>query len=211
MPGKRVVLIIGGEHHPFEAFGNFASALWSSLGHEVEVTRDRDALLASRLKGVDVLAAYTQGGALSPAQEEGLLGYVAGGGAFLAIHGATASWKEHSEYIAMVGGVFRAHGPVAPFQVHFTETASPITQGLDDFEIVDELYLLDRHDPGRVNLLAYTLWEGRPEPMLYTRTHGRGRVCYLALGHDERAYNNETFQALLGRSLQWCAGEPGGI
>ncbi|MBN1344888.1 MAG: Gfo/Idh/MocA family oxidoreductase [Phycisphaerae bacterium] len=43
--------------------------------------------------------------------------------------------------------------------------------------------------------------------MAYTRTQGEGRVGYLALGHDERAFNNLAFQSQVVRQLRWATGE----
>jgi uncharacterized protein len=207
MTEKSLLLMIGGEHHPFDAFGAFAKQLFEDTGcWRVTVTTDRNAFRADRIAAYDAAAAYTQGGHLTPAQEDGLLGFVRQGGGFAGIHCATASWKENSAWIEMINGVFISHGPVAPFPVAFTAAESPITEGIDNFVIEDERYIHDRFDPDKVQLLATTPADEGDIPMIWTREFGSGRVYYLALGHDERAYERPEFKALLLRGVEWAAG-----
>ncbi|MCP4640861.1 MAG: Gfo/Idh/MocA family oxidoreductase [bacterium] len=42
--------------------------------------------------------------------------------------------------------------------------------------------------------------------MAYTKSYGDGRVFYLALGHDERAFGHPSFQKLALRGVDWAAG-----
>jgi hypothetical protein len=42
--------------------------------------------------------------------------------------------------------------------------------------------------------------------VLYAREYGAGRVVYLALGHDLRAWGEPPVRALVRQSLRWAAG-----
>ena len=206
MDSTKVLLMLGGEWHPFEEFGEYVKGLLEATArYSMTLTEDRGAFLADRIREYDIVAAYTQGGHLTEEQEQGLLEFVRDGGCFVGIHCATASWKENRGYIGMIGGVFRAHGPVEVFRVGITEAASPITEGLAPFEIEDELYLLDRFDPAGVALLAMTETEDGPQPIAYTKPYGEGKVYYLALGHDNRAFRHPAFRDLLLRGFDWAA------
>ena len=82
----------------------------------------------------------------------------------------------------------------------------PIVAGLSNFSILDELYyrpqITDKVDP-----LITAKWGGVEHPMLWVRLYGEARVCYCALGHDGRSFENRTFQVLLKRSTLWVAKE----
>jgi type 1 glutamine amidotransferase len=70
--------------------------------------------------------------------------------------------------------------------------------------ITDEQYILD-YDP-RVNVLANALYKGKTMPVMWTKPWGKGRVFYLALGHDPKACEQDMFKKLLIRGAQWAAG-----
>ena len=42
-------------------------------------------------------------------------------------------------------------------------------------------------------------------PVMHAREVGRGRVVYLALGHDERGWSVPTFGALLRGAIRWAS------
>ena len=105
-------------------------------------------------------------------------------------------------YIDMIGGRFVKHSLYHEFQVQIEDKEHPITQGVVDFKITDELYILDRA-PQNAHLLAAAVWEDKSQPMVYTRKHGKGNVLYNALGHDEAAFNNPMFQKLVVGGIKW--------
>ena len=41
---------------------------------------------------------------------------------------------------------------------------------------------------------------------MYVREHGRGRVCYVALGHDMRAWGSPHFRQLVRQAVLWAGG-----
>ena len=75
---------------------------------------------------------------------------------------------------------------------------------MEDFGIDDEFYVLEYAPDVRV--LAERVTGDGSEPILYVRDHGRGRVCYIALGHDARAWGNPGFRQLVRQATLWAAG-----
>src|SRR5262249_9538133 len=49
-------------------------------------------------------------------------------------------------------------------------------------------------------------WGGKQQPLAYAKSEGKGRVVYLANGH-ESALNNPSLQRIVVRSIRWAAGE----
>jgi len=172
----------------------------------VEVTTDRNALKRDAIRRFDAVMVYTQGGKLTRDQEAGLLGFVKRGGAFIGLHGATASWQENAGYIEMLGTAFAEHGPVLEFPVTVNPSACWVTDRVPDFRIMDEFYILDKYDPKSIEVLATAQWKNKTHPIMYAKSYGDGQVFYLALGHDERALNHPTFRKLVVRGIDWALG-----
>jgi len=79
----------------------------------------------------------------------------------------------------------------------------PIIARLTEFAVTDEQYITD-YDP-RGNVVASALWKGDKMPVVWTKTWGKGKVFYLALGHDPNACKAEVFETLLVRGCLWAA------
>jgi len=46
-----------------------------------------------------------------------------------------------------------------------------------------------------------------PYPIAWCRELGAGRVLYNAMGHREDVWDHEMFQAWVGDTIEWAAGE----
>lgn len=211
MAKKRVLMLIGGQWHPWQACAEIYKDFVERSGrYLVEVTEDCDALKADSIKRYSAAVVYAQGGKLTSAQETGLIEFVKSGGAFVGLHSATAAFRENSGYIEMVGGEFATHGPVTEFPVNIVDHEHMITARVPDFRITDEFYTLDKLDAAAVRVLAEGQWTGKKHPLAYVKEYGTGRVFYLALGHDERAFTHPEFQKLALRGLDWALGRKPG-
>ncbi|NDJ52091.1 MAG: hypothetical protein GYB68_03280, partial [Chloroflexi bacterium] len=81
--------------------------------------------------------------------------------------------------------------------------ASAIFTGIEGFSVRDELYRHDYQPDCEVHFVV-DLGEDI-EPVVWTRSHSRGRVCYCSLGHTVSAMRHPTTQAILQRGLAWVA------
>ncbi len=197
---KNALLLIGGDYHPFIRCGQLlAEALFRSGACQMTIADDREQL--AHLAGYDLVIIYTQGGALTPAQEAGLCDFVARGGGLIGIHSATASFTENERYLELIGSRFVSHGPLTEFAVAFSDHDHEITRRCSDFRVVDEFYLLE--PKSEFQTLATGSWHFQPHPLVYVKSYGAGRVFYTALGHDERAFAQPEFQKLIHRAVRW--------
>ena len=78
----------------------------------------------------------------------------------------------------------------------------PITEGIPDFTIQDELYIHARFTDS-VSPLIEGEWEGQRHPMLWARDFEPARVCYNALGHGVEAFEHPQNRLLLKRGVLW--------
>jgi type 1 glutamine amidotransferase len=127
----------------------------------------------------------------SEAQQQAIFEYVRSGHGYISIHAADnaaadwlPAWKE------MLGGVFSHKGlpdgktKKGSYTVKIVDTQSPITQGLKDFPLKDELYYQMQMMPD-VQPLAVIEYQGTAWSVAWVRTFGRGRVFHTNLGHRD--------------------------
>lgn len=198
-------LTITDQYHPSEKLGG---ALTEWLKHDASLRvvekHDKSALSEPDFASFDILLTCLDWNAQALTEEEGdrLIRWVQNGGKFIGIHGATAVSAERTRYIDLIGARVTHHSPYHEFPVVIVNAAHPITAGMSDFRITDELYCLDRNPVG-AELLATAHWKDKDYPMLYTKRVGKGVVVYNALGHDTAAYENPAFKELVLRSVAW--------
>jgi len=147
---------------------------------------------------------------LSDLGKKNLVNFVQGGKGFYVQHLASASYGDWEEFGKMCGRHWvmgtSGHGPRSVFECNITKTAHPITKGMKDFEIDDELYAKLQGDGPIVALVtADSDWSNRIEPILFTCSHGKGRCVHNALGHDRKAITNPGCEKLIARGVEWAA------
>lgn len=200
----KTLVFAGGEIHDYKGCGKAAVDALSER-KEFDITYvedDLDVLIAPGLEPYDLIVFYYTVGTITDAQKNGLLNFVASGKGFAGFHSAADSFRECPEYSAMVGGYFTTHPSYREYQVSVVDPEHPITEGITEFSVEDEQYILD-FDP-RVNVLCSALWKGKAMPVAWTKNWGEGRVFYLALGHDPAACQHEMFCLLLQRGALWA-------
>lgn len=130
--------------------------------------------------------------------------YVYKGGSFFALHSASASFKKVPRYFEILGGRFLRHDRVMQYEVKSPvptqpspTTSNPDFSDITPFMVFDELYI---HEYSNVDVRLVTV---NNEPVLWTKLFGKGKVCYLSLGHTAQTLKEEPVKEIIHRSLQW--------
>jgi uncharacterized protein len=200
----------------------------------------------ARLAASDVLITYTCDLMPAPAEAAALRDFLERGGRWFALHGTNSILRfldsglvdtpeERPDVMELLGTQFKAHPPIGPFKVEVVNRDHVLTRGIDDFEVVDELYLSTPTAP--IDILMQTRftgeatgfvakdWQDAVVPILYQRDFGRGGVIYVTLGHcrshhdvmqllpfwphpERCAWNYPVYYELLRRGIRWAAQEP---
>jgi uncharacterized protein len=196
--GKAVLLLSGGqrEHHGYrdQAF-YLAGALEDTGRFRVTIVEDAAILETPALDKYDlvILTADRRDPEFkfTGPQQDALVSYVERGHGFIAIHGADNAAPDWSpELRKMLGGVFSHVGlpdsktRKGTYTIEIVDTSHPITKGLTEFEIKDELYYHLQMQPG-VEPLATTEHEGEDWPVAWAIPYGKGRVFHTPLGHRD--------------------------
>jgi len=203
----KTLLFSGGEIHDGIACGTEIKGALEAAG-DFEITRvdnDLSVFESPGLDAYDLLVFYYTVGTITDAQKNGLLNWVASGKGFAGAHSAADSFRDCPEFRSMIGGFFVTHPAYRDYQVSIADPEHEITKDLKEFMVRDEQYVTD-YDP-RNQVLASALWEGGAVPVAWTKSWGKGRVFWLALGHDPAACQHEMFRLLMARGAKW-AGTP---
>jgi type 1 glutamine amidotransferase len=146
--------------------------------------------------------------------ETDFLRYINEGGGFLSFHAGASSFYDWGAYHRIgIGrwGKETSHGPVTLGRIYGFDQGHPVTKGMSDFFITDEIWEKSDIYPGSKvigSLSAKDAKDGHPieATAIFTNQTGKGRSFFTTLGHDERALLNTGLQTLLLRAAQWCAG-----
>ena len=239
---RNAFLVAGGRYHDID----FARAeILKLLAEEPEIrTRiAEDYADTEAIAAADFLVSYTCDVAGTPDQQKALAEYVHGGGRWFALHGTNSvlemlaqgvkTPRGHDALMQTLGSQFLAHPPIGKFQVTVSAPDHPLVAGIDAFEVEDELYLCEYHEPieplleTRFNGTAPGFLEGEfpddePRLVMYLHKVGEGEVLYLTLGHcrskydmrpvmdtypttERCAWQYPVFYELLRRGIRWAA------
>ncbi|MDE0317185.1 MAG: ThuA domain-containing protein [Candidatus Poribacteria bacterium] len=206
METLKSLIFVGTEgiYHDHEGNGQYLTTMLNDAENiEADFSRDYD-VLADGLDVYNTVLFYTDVGELTAAQETGLLNYIRSGGGFFGLHTAAASFRESEDYHSMLNGFFNGHSPYMDFTVNVGDSEHPISTGLTDFEVTDELYYL-KHNPDTSHHLmhAYDHTKDETHVMAFHHKYGEGRVFYFALGHDMVVLENPSFQEVIRRGVLW--------
>lgn len=209
----RALILAGGwaGHHPVR-IADLISEKLASHGFQVRIETSLD-MLANRetMSSFDLIVPNWTMGTLTNEQSQGLQNAVREGGSGLGgCHGGMGdAFRGNLNYEWAVGGHFVGHPHVGDYEVKRTALVDPITSILpESFTYQSEQYYM-MVDPS-IRILAETdyLYEGNSVkmPVVWTKTWGRGRVFYSALGHDPSEF--EKYPLVLEmtvRGLLWAA------
>jgi len=213
----RVLVVSGGhefEHKPFyDVFNSIPSITYDTL-----VQPQANALISSpEVNRYDVLVFYDMFDLISPTQQEVYINLLTKGASMIFLHHALVSYQNWPEFIKIVGGQYHTHPVVvngdtlrASYEhdvnipVKVEDKKHPVTQGISDFEIVDEVYG-DVEILGSVKPLLSTTHPKSMRYLAWINHYGNSDVLYIQLGHGPSGYSNPNFRKLIQQAIEWSA------
>jgi type 1 glutamine amidotransferase len=165
-------------------------------------------------------------GRWSEDQEKAFTDYIRKGGGAVVFHAGGSSfygWQDYHKIAIGRWGKKTSHGSIGPAEVMYTDEKHPVTKGLKDFSITDEIWENTEIHPGAVVLGTVqkmtddgrlmtdgrlrTTDDGRQMtdgiPAIMVGKYGKGRSFYTILGHDEKVLGNAELQKLLINGALW--------
>ena len=209
---KKALIFWGGwdGHTPRETTELFARQL-EPHGFDVTVVNSLEPLEDhAALMKLDLIIPIWTMGQISEAQLKGLNEAVRGGVGIAGVHGGMCdAFRRRIEYAWMTGGQFVGHPHVGEYTVRLTGVKSPITKGMKSKFVYDSEQYYMITDPS-ITVLAETVyaWEGKDVvmPVAWTKTWGKGRVFFSALGHTAAEVKKyPEVLAMTTRGMLWAA------
>jgi uncharacterized protein len=199
-----------------------SKAILAQLGRnsgsfEVTATEDTSEFSTENLKRYAAVMFYTTGEVpMSSAEKTALLDFVRSGGGFLGVHSATDTFYSWPDYLDLIGGYFNGHPWHQAVTIDVVDPGDPLVGFLgNSLQFEDEIYqigdfdyrgshVLLRLDQGSVDLTkpgVHQRFYGWP--LAWTRSFGRGRVFYTALGHEASVWQDARYQRILANAIVW--------
>jgi len=216
-----ILLLSGKNNHDWQKTTPAIQSILENTGHFlVTVTENPEKLKPEELDQYDVIMSNwntwpdVTGQRWNPELEKAFLAFVAKGKGVVIIHAGSSTLQDWPEFQQIAGGSWElgstGHGPVHTFKVSIENSNHPITKGLEDFYIRDELWHRTKFHPGvKVLCSAYSSPEkkgtGQNEPVTVTTQYEKGRCCYFVLGHDTSTMQNIAWQTIMLRATEWAA------
>jgi len=223
---KRALVVTyaqGFKHSSRQLAGETVKALGQKTGawEVIGIADDKDALnqalTAEKLKDLDlVFFANTTGDlGLTPENHQAFYDWIRKGGAYAGVHSASDTYHGDADYLDLVHGEFKTHGPQVKVTVYNQDPKHPATRDLPpSFEIYDEIYQFKNWDRSKVHVLLSMNRHPDPQhmneagdfPVAWTNRLGEGRMFYTSLGHREDVYQNELYLKHLTGGMMWALG-----
>lgn len=245
-PAKRIDahFVAAGKYHDIDFARLELLKLLAEHPH-VRTTVACDYADTERLKKCQFLITYTCDLMPSTDEAKAIRAWLEAGGKWLALHGTNSilvftadglvdAPDDRPDVMEMLGTQFKAHPPIGPFDVEVVNKDHELTRGIQNFSIVDELYLtsvtadidmlMQTSFDGKATGFVHDQWKDAVVPILYTRDFGKGRIIYNALGHCRGHYdlpgmqdfyphkeicswNYDVYYDLLRRGISWAMRE----
>ena len=216
---KLKVLVITGGHGFEEApfFEVFKANPEITFTHAAHAKTNATAWERDDLLTHDVVVLYDMPRNITDTQKAKFLSLFDKGVGLVVMHHALVSFQQWPDYERIIGGRYpesAGQGGVVKADVGYEHDVDvpvvivakdhPVTAGLKDFTIHDEIYWGYRVGKD-VTPLITTTHPKSGKPLAWCRTEGKSRVVYLQLGHDHAAFENQNFRRLVAQSIRWTA------
>ncbi len=129
------------------------------------------------------------------------------------LHHSQCSYQDWEGYKTIVGGKYHeekntpqtsSYQHDVTFTVKISDPKHPVTRGLKDFEILDEVYGNTEVLPGVTPLLT-TDHPQSSKIIGWTHQIEKSRIVYIQPGHDKNAYQNAQYRQLVRQAINFVA------
>lgn len=217
----RVLLVSGGHWFDRENLTKMILDRPNTTLAEIEIPAEQDRLRAGITKEFDVLVFHDQSQfTLTDAQKANLEAMWAEGTPTVMLHHALISHNDFPLFRDVYGTAFliklrNIDGkdyPVSTYKqptdvkFHVVNREHPITAGVDDFTLNDEvfgnLWLAGDND-----VLIETDHPESSRPIVWTRHYKKSPVFVMIQGHDGTAFNDPRYRKIFYRGLDWLVSD----
>jgi hypothetical protein len=213
----KVLIVTGGhgfDHKPFyDVFNSIPSITYDTL----EQPQANELVASPKVSRYDVLVFYDMFDPITAIQQEAYISLLEKGTSMVFLHHSLVSYQSWPEFLKIVGGQYHTHPVVVngdtlnanyehdvDIPVKVVDTRHPITRGIGDFIILDEVYG-DVEILPQVKPLLSTIHPKSMQYLAWINHYGNSNVIYIQLGHGPSGYSNPNFRRLIQQAIEWSA------
>lgn len=135
------------------------------------------------------------------------------GKGLLFLHHSLCSYQDWDEYKTLVGGKYyeekntprsSTYQHDVTFSVKMANRRHPVTRGIDDFDIQDEVYGNTEVHPVVTTLLT-TDNQLSSKIIGWTHQIKKSRIVYIQPGHDNKSYSNPNYRKLVTQAIEYIS------
>jgi type 1 glutamine amidotransferase len=226
-----VDLNVGRGSHRSIPHANLAIRLMGSRtgAYETVISHDRSMLRANELKRFDAVFLNNTIGAVfnTPELRQGFAAFISEGGGLVANHAVTVTSPDWPAFGEILGARGAAHRDAdEKVTVRLDDPNSPLNAIFagKSFEIADEIFRFQRpYSRSKVRVLlsidvartdmnqgrqrGNCVREDNDYPISWIRRHGKGRVFYCSLGHNDHVFWNPAMLGHFLAGIQFALGD----
>jgi len=215
----KILILSGSNNHEWQETTPFLEDLFMAGGiFKTDVTNQPDTLNYDIIKNYDVIVNNWNSWPENDIRwnselESGILNFVNKGGGLVFFHASTSvfyKWPEFREITIASWEEKTGHGKNDTVKVFIENKTHPVTKGISDFKIFDELWINARENEN-FNVLGSATDKtqkaagNKNQPAIFVKEEGDGRIFHTILGHDVEAMESEGFKQLILRGTEWAA------
>ena len=215
----RVLIVTGGRSgFEREAFYDMFNTFTNVDYEEVSHPEANQKLTSSFYDSFDVLVFYDMVQDITSEQKKAFINLLERGKGIVFLHHALTSYREWAEYENIIGGRFyldlkpdiedKTGYPVSTYEhdvnipVTIVDRDHPVTSGLDDFVIHDEIYGEFKVLPG-VHPLLSTTYPESGDIIGWAHSYRNSSIVYIQPGHNHNAFQNQNYRRLVEQGIKW--------
>jgi type 1 glutamine amidotransferase len=220
--GIKAVVLTGGHDYPYDAlFGLFENIENFTYVHD---DQEDDSEIFEDISGwdYDLIIMHNMGKRISEKRQQNFISLLEQGVGIVAIHHVIAVYTEWPHIKKILGVRYHdfdetIYGVLYPqsdyhegidINVFVKDSLHPITRGMSDHVVHDEVYSKMSYEPDNHVLLWTDREEIAGEALAWTRRYANANIFFNTLGHDVATLTDPVFQGMIARAIRWAADSP---
>lgn len=211
-----ILIVTGGHGFKQVPFYNMFDSLNRITYDKIQQPQGNELIASSKVDQYDALVFYDMYDTITEQQKQAYIKLLNKGKAMIFLHHSLVSYQKWDEFQRIIGGKYYTadtvvngeplksstyqHDVVIPVKIE--NTKHPVTRGLKDFEIYDEVYGGFGIQPGIKPLLS-TTHPGSSRYIGWINPYGKSEVLFIQLGHGPEAFANPNYRKLLQQGIEW--------
>nr|WP_121271867.1 ThuA domain-containing protein [Pedobacter schmidteae] len=210
-----ILIVTGGHGFKQVPFYHMFDSLNRITYDKIQQPQGNELIASPKVDQYDALVFYDMYDTITEQQKQAYIKLLNKGKAMIFLHHSLVSYQNWDEFQRILGGKYYAeatvlsgdtlkstyqHDVVIPVKIE--NTKHPVTRGINDFEIYDEVYGGFGVQPSIKPLLS-TTHPGSSRYISWTNPYGKSEVLFIQLGHGPEAFANPNYRKLLQQGIEW--------